>query len=182
MWFRCHAPQICLQVCCALWLRVGCISRSPRWTEVAPSKPASYIGGRPICGRRGGVNKKCRCSCAPATYQRSLHYILAHCPITASSIQFCLLCCQPEPFPGLLSCQGITACAMKTLQTTCLIGVNHRHVMQDLVSSATLHHPDLKEAIGGLTLPAIMSKSGSVWECDCRCSGTERYSCLNILL
>ena len=120
---------------------------------------------RPTCGetrsrrfrrvRRRG--RKCRCSGAPATYQRSLHYILAHYPITASSIQFCLLCCQPEPIPRLLNCQGITACAMKTLQTTCLIGVSHRHAMQDLVSSGTLHHPDLKETIGDLTLPATGS-------------------------
>ena len=108
-------------------------------------------------GRVRRRSRKCRCSGAPATYQRSLHYILAHYPITASSIQFCLLCCQPEPIPRLLNCQGITACAMKTLQTTCLIGVSHRHAMQDLVSSATLHHPDLREAIGSLTLPASMS-------------------------
>ena len=111
-----------------------------------------------------GVKQK-RCSCAPATYQRALHHILAHCPITASSIRFCLLCCQPEPFPRLLNCQGITACAMKTLQTICLIGVSHRHAMQDLVSSGTLHHPDLEEAIGGLTLPAIMSKISLVCHC-----------------
>ena len=64
---------------------------------------------------------------------------------------------------------------MKTLQTTCLIGVNHRHALQDLVSSDTLHHPDLKEAIGDLTLPAEMSNiallfTGLLWEQEVRIS------------
>ena len=61
------------------------------------------------------------------------------------------------------------ACAMKTLQTICLIGVSHRHAMQDLVSSDTLHHPDLKEAIGGLTLPAMILKMYLVFHCFASC-------------
>ena len=35
--------------------------------------------------------------------QRSLHSIQAHDPTTASSAQFCLLCCQPEPVPRSLA-------------------------------------------------------------------------------
>ena len=35
--------------------------------------------------------------------QRSLHPIQAHDPTTASSAQFCLLCCQPEPVPRSLA-------------------------------------------------------------------------------
>ena len=38
-----------------------------------------------------------------ATQQGSLHCILAQYPTTAGSAQFCLLCCQPEPVPGLLA-------------------------------------------------------------------------------
>ena len=38
-----------------------------------------------------------------ATQQRQLLVILAEYPTTAGSTQFCLLCCQPEPVPGLLA-------------------------------------------------------------------------------
>ena len=44
-----------------------------------------------------------RWSCAGHALQRSLLTILAHGPITASSAQFCLLCCQPEPLPESLT-------------------------------------------------------------------------------
>lgn len=40
---------------------------------------------------------------APSAWQRSLHCILAQCPTTAGSAQFCLLCCQPEPVPRSLA-------------------------------------------------------------------------------
>ena len=43
---------------------------------------------------------------------------------------------------------------MEPLQTTCLNGVSHQHALQDLTSSATLHHPAPREAIGDWILPA----------------------------
>ena len=46
------------------------------------------------------IKTKKRCSGAPCTYQRSLHCILAQCPITASSTHVCLLCCQPARSAG----------------------------------------------------------------------------------
>ena len=52
------------------------------------------------CLRKNGRCSNKGWSCAPYTQQRSLHYILAQCPTTAGSAQFCLLCCQPEPVPG----------------------------------------------------------------------------------
>ena len=58
--------------------------------------------------------------------------------------------------PQIINCQGITVYTMKPLQTTCLNGVSHQHAMQDLVSSATLHHPAPQEAIGDWILPANM--------------------------
>ena len=42
---------------------------------------------------------------------------------------------------------------MEPLQTTCLNGVSHQHAMQDLTSSATLHHPAPREAIGDYLIP-----------------------------
>ena len=50
---------------------------------------------------------------------------------------------------------------MKPLQTTCLNGVSHQHAMQDLTSSATLHHPAPGEAIGDWILPANMLEARS---------------------
>ena len=41
-------------------------------------------------------------SSGTSTLQRFLHYILAHCLVTASRVEFCLLCCQPEPVPQSL--------------------------------------------------------------------------------
>lgn len=50
--------------------------------------------------RRVEKREKKERSDASYTQQRSLHCILAQYPTTAGSTQFCLLCCQPEPFPG----------------------------------------------------------------------------------
>ena len=44
-----------------------------------------------------------RRSDASYPHQRSLQFILAYVPTTASSAQLCLLCCQPEPVPGALT-------------------------------------------------------------------------------
>ena len=41
--------------------------------------------------------------CASSATQRQLHSVQPHCPTTAGSAQFCLLCCQPEPIPGSLA-------------------------------------------------------------------------------
>lgn len=38
-----------------------------------------------------------------STRQRHLHIVLTCIPATASSTQFCLLCCQPVPFPRILA-------------------------------------------------------------------------------
>ena len=61
--------------------------------------------------------------------------------------------------PRVINCQGITAYTMKTLQTTCLNRVSHQHATQDLTSSATLHHPAPREAIGDWILPAKSQQS-----------------------
>jgi hypothetical protein len=42
-------------------------------------------------------------SYAGSAAQRSLRPVLAYYPPTASSAQFCLLCCQPEPIHGSLA-------------------------------------------------------------------------------
>ena len=47
--------------------------------------------------------KKKEWSGAASTLQGSLLSILILCPTTAAGIQFCLLCCQPEPMPRLLT-------------------------------------------------------------------------------
>ena len=55
---------------------------------------------------QGNGNKKKQNSwlcCVGCAGQRSLHPIQAHDPTTASSVQFCLLCCQPEPVPRSLT-------------------------------------------------------------------------------
>ena len=44
-----------------------------------------------------------RWSDASSTEQRPLHSVLVCFPTTASSAQFCLLCCQPEPVPRSLA-------------------------------------------------------------------------------
>ena len=49
----------------------------------------------------GGVKK--RRSRTASTEQRPLLSILILCPTTAAGIQFCLLCCQPEPMPRSLT-------------------------------------------------------------------------------
>ena len=48
---------------------------------------------------------------------------------------------------------------MEPLQTTCLSGESHQHAIQDLTSSATLHHPAPREAIGDWILPARTTAS-----------------------
>ena len=48
-------------------------------------------------GSRSRQNRQSSTSYAP---QRSLLIILAYFPTTVSSVQFCLLCCQPGPIPG----------------------------------------------------------------------------------
>ena len=57
-------------------------------------------------GRGCGQGTTKRCSCAPGTHQRSLHCILAQCPITASSTCFCVLCCQPVPLRRSLTARA----------------------------------------------------------------------------
>ena len=48
------------------------------------------------------MTKKGWCG-ASSAQQRFLHAILTQCPTTAGSVQFCLLCCQPEPVPRSLA-------------------------------------------------------------------------------
>ena len=48
-------------------------------------------------------SKRVGWSGAVSTLQRLLLSILILCPTTAAGIQFCLLCCQPEPMPRLLT-------------------------------------------------------------------------------
>ena len=57
--------------------------------------PQSSIFSAQCCtqtqGKEGG-------SCEPSVAQRPLQFVQPHYPTTAGSAQFCLLCCQPEPF------------------------------------------------------------------------------------
>ena len=48
-------------------------------------------------------SKRVGWSGAVSTLQRLLLSILILCPTTAAGIQFCLLCCQPEPMPRSLT-------------------------------------------------------------------------------
>ena len=56
----------------------------------------------PLAWQRAADSKNWLRRTSSAT-QRSLHSIQAHVPTTASSAQFCLLCCQPEPIPRSLA-------------------------------------------------------------------------------
>ena len=51
---------------------------------------------------RAAKQSKNSWSCAAYLLQRCLHSTLDCVPTTAGSAQFCLLCCQPEPFPESL--------------------------------------------------------------------------------
>ena len=59
----------------------------------------SYVES-PSCQEMGFKKRR---SDASYPHQRSLQFILAYVPTTASSAQLCLLCCQPEPIPGALT-------------------------------------------------------------------------------
>ena len=73
------------------------------------SCPSSYPpfdcnpGGK---GGEGRENEKRRWSQTASTQQRPLLSILILCPTTAAGIQFCLLCCQPEPMPRSLTARA----------------------------------------------------------------------------
>ena len=66
---------------------------------------------------------------ASSAQQRCLHAILTQCPTTAGSVQFCLLCCQPEPVPRSLAARRmqftlLTPCRLpawlgRTIHMTC---------------------------------------------------------------
>ena len=62
------------------------------------------VNSKPCGGIRTGQKKhKTEWSGAASTLQRPLLSILILCPTTAAGIQFCLLCCQPEPMPRSLT-------------------------------------------------------------------------------
>ena len=60
------------------------------------------------------MTKKGWCG-ASSAQQRFLHAILTQCPTTAGSVQFCLLCCQPEPVPRSVAARSLQL----TLQDPC---------------------------------------------------------------
>ena len=74
------------------------------------------------------MTKKGWCG-ASSAQQRFLHAILTQCPTTAGSVQFCLLCCQPEPVPRSLAARRmqftlLTPCRLpawlgRTIHMTC---------------------------------------------------------------
>ena len=69
--------------------------------EIATRLP---LGCKSSAGTRTGQKKhKTEWSGAASTLQRPLLSILILCPTTAAGIQFCLLCCQPEPMPRSLT-------------------------------------------------------------------------------
>ena len=81
-------------------LNFGGQMRSGVFDTVWPSANTDvHVVFRPCLASFASFGQKGR-SRAPYAQQRSLHYILAQCPTTAGSAQFCLLCCQPEPVPG----------------------------------------------------------------------------------
>ena len=94
---------------------------------------------------RGGT-----CSEHRGRLQACSELLSLHCPQHQLLLALLPACASSQVF----NCQGITAYAMETLQTTCLNGVSHQHAMQDVASSATLHHPAPREAIGDWILPA----------------------------
>ena len=57
-------------------------------------------------GRGEGGEWKKKWSWTASTQQRPLLSILILCPTTAAGIQFCLLCCQPEPMPRSLTARA----------------------------------------------------------------------------
>ena len=73
--------------------------------------------------------KKKDWSSASSAWQRRLHVILIQYPTTAGSVQFCLLCCQPEPVPRSLAARRmqftlLTPCRLpawlgRTIHMTC---------------------------------------------------------------
>jgi len=68
------------------------LNRMGNWTV----KPPNHNGERKRHGKeKGGVVML-------SIHQRFLHHILVQCPVTASRVESCLLCCQPEPVPQSL--------------------------------------------------------------------------------
>ena len=86
----------------SLSLVVGC--GSVRWAVVSP---------------RARKKRKDRWSGTPFAHQGLLHRILALCSSTVRSVQFCLLCDQPEPIPGRLTARvtWLTPCRPCRLPT-----------------------------------------------------------------
>ena len=73
--------------------------------------------GVPVCVVVASNGKGCR----RASYlpQRSLQLILRYGLATAGSTRFCLLCCQPEPMPGILTARTLWL----TPQSPCRLSV-----------------------------------------------------------
>jgi hypothetical protein len=76
--------------------------------------------------------------------QRSLHDILLQCPVTASSDEFCLLCCQFKPFPRSQDTAAYTAAP---LQNTCLTRVHYPHALQDVESQIVGQNSEKKSTM-----------------------------------
>ena len=80
-------------------------------------------------GNTGKGAEKKDWSSASSAQQRRLQVILIQYPTTAGSVQFCLLCCQPEPVPRSLAARRmqftlLTPCRLpawlgRTIHMTC---------------------------------------------------------------
>ena len=115
----CKAPRVAMACCKARLASMGRV-RSMRASSTAPgvARPGAFPRyaalpkraprPRPPAQPRHprtlaypSAGKRASRACYP--HQRLLQIILAYCPTTAGSAQFCLLCCQPEPIPGTLA-------------------------------------------------------------------------------
>ena len=132
----------------------------------------AVVAGK-LCEKAVAAAKEKGWSGAPCTQQRSLLLILAQCPTTAGSAQFCLLCCQPEPIPGTLAARK----PLLTPRVPCRLPVwsrmNHLHELQDIVSSPTLYRQVLTAQESGFP-----TKTGDL--CEFFFSGLWDVYCFHI--
>ena len=70
----------------------------------------------------------------------TLQHILAHVPTTASSTQFCLLCCLSEPIPKSLAARMLQLTLQDPCRLLAWLRVNRQHLLQDILIFLILHY------------------------------------------
>ena len=86
-----------------------------------------------------------RCCGAACTCQRRLLCTQLLSPTTASSAQFCLLCCQPVPVPGSLTARMPQLAPWEPCRLLAWSGEKHPHALQVMPRSTALLHPATME-------------------------------------